>query len=104
MIGMHSPRRGTTLIELLVVLAVLAATAVVVGGALPARRIEPASTTSAMIIDARRRAIESGRPVPLIVGEGESRHDVLALPDGRVLGARGDSINSINGQRLDAPR
>ncbi|HEX6041740.1 MAG TPA: hypothetical protein VFZ20_27070 [Longimicrobium sp.] len=69
----------------MVVLAILGVMAGVVG--LAARTLDdtdPASRRAAQITEARRRALETRRPVVIQVAEGDSAGRMVALPDGSV--------------------
>lgn len=74
--------RGASLLELLVVLVVLG---ILLGVSVVAFRITPPSDAMSPILDARRRAIMSGRAV---VGRDSQRPGApryTALPDGQVV-------------------
>jgi prepilin-type N-terminal cleavage/methylation domain-containing protein len=78
-------RLGFTLVEMLVVLVLLAVVSTVAlpafGGLLSGTPEEP---TKRLLRAGRRRAIEGGLPVRVVV---DSAHAVLFLPDGRAVGS-----------------
>ena len=79
-----------TLVELLVVLAVLGVMAGVVGLAWQPGRWELAGDrvhTRDPIATVRRRAMESGRVIKAVVTLGSREAQIIAFPDGRVVGA-----------------
>lgn len=88
------------MVELLVVLVVLGVMAGIVGLAWqPNRWAEPNSDASnaGTIAAARRRAVESGAPVAVAVRISERPRRVLALPDGRVIGAEMAGFDPLSG-------
>lgn len=96
-------RTGVTLIELLVVITILGtmagmATVAIAGGP----RAQP-SSAGADIAAARRRAVDTRRPVPVAAMDQGTRIVLLALPDGRVLGRR-DADHARRTGRSHAPR
>lgn len=95
-------RRGATLVELLVALTILAGMAAIATLALRVQPGASAPTTGALVAEARRRAIETRRPVRVTLGDTGDTHDALALPDGRVIGARSDGIDPLTGLPLHA--
>jgi hypothetical protein len=56
-------------------------------------RTDPASERAAAVADARRRALETRRPVTLVVQAGDSVRRMIAYPDGSV---RGDSALGLD--------
>lgn len=92
-------RTGVTLVEMLVVLAILGIMAGAVGlawrpGSGGVGGFQPGQ---AAIAGVRRRALESGRPVQAVVSIDGRAVQVLALPDGRLLGARQFNVNPLSG-------
>jgi prepilin-type N-terminal cleavage/methylation domain-containing protein len=86
--------RGNTLVELLVVLAVLGiiagVTGLTFGRAL--HRTSP-NASDAVIADARRQALRSGRSVTVAISRGDTQLAATAHPDGRVVA---DSLLAID--------
>jgi hypothetical protein len=79
---------------MMVVLAILGVMAGVVG--LAARSLEvtdAASERAALVADARRRALQTRRPVTLVVQAGDTLRRMTAFPDGSV---RGDSALGLD--------
>jgi hypothetical protein len=92
-----------TLVELLVVLVILGAMAGIVGlGWRPDAWSEQGSNRSpgATVLAARRAALESGAPVSTIVQVGQRTVQVLALPDGSVVGPPGLGVDPLTGAML----
>lgn len=93
--------RGVTLIELLVVLAVLAVMAGLVGltwrpDQWTGRRPEPGSV-GAVIAAARHQALRAGKAVTASVAVGVDSVPIIALPDGRVIGAERLGVDPLSG-------
>jgi prepilin-type N-terminal cleavage/methylation domain-containing protein len=90
---------GVTLVELLVVLAVLSIMAALVGLAPPrGRRLAGESQMSIEAVAVvRSRALESGRPAGGTISIQGRSIQVLAFPDGRVLGAEELGVNPLTG-------
>jgi hypothetical protein len=79
---------------MMVVLAILGVMAGVAGlAARSLERTDPASERAAAVADARRRALETRRPVTLVVQAGDSVRRMIAYPDGSV---RGDSALGLD--------
>jgi prepilin-type N-terminal cleavage/methylation domain-containing protein len=79
-------RAGTTLLELVVALAVLAILAGIAGVAMRApREPDPIEVRASRVAAARRAALETRRPVPLLLPSGAGMVEGVAYPDGRVL-------------------
>ncbi len=95
-----SGRSGVTLLELVVALAILAVAAGVTGLALrPAAPPDPDSVRAARIVEARRQAMRTRRPVRLALPLGDGRVAALrALPDGRVLADSTLGLDPLNGR------
>jgi prepilin-type N-terminal cleavage/methylation domain-containing protein len=95
-----APRRaGFTLVELMVVLAVLGIMAGVAG--LAARSLDdtgPEVERAAAIAGARRRALETRRPVPLTVDTGGGAARLVALPDGSIHGDTALGLDVLTGR------
>ena len=89
-----------TLVELLVVLAILGVMAGLVGLAWQPGRW--ASPDRGEVATARRRALTSGRAIKVTVSNGGRVIQVIAFPDGRVLGAEPLGVNPLTGALLDA--
>ena len=103
--GSHAPgagefrRAGVTLVELMVVLAILGVMAGVAGlAARSLERTDPESLRAAAIADARRQALETRRPVPLAVEDGDSVRRMIALPDGSVRGDAALGLDPLTGR------
>ena len=92
--------KGVTLVELLVVLAILGAMAGLVGLAWQPGRW--ASPDRGAVAAARRRAVESGKLVRTSATVGGRVVQVIAFPDGRVLGAEQLGVNPLTGAERDA--
>ncbi len=90
---------GFTLVELMVVLVVLGIMAAVTGLAIRSLDdTDPASERAAAIADARRRALDTRRPVELVLASGDSMLRLLALPDGSVRGDTALGLNPLTGR------
>jgi prepilin-type N-terminal cleavage/methylation domain-containing protein len=93
--------RGVTLLELLVVLAILGVMAGLVG--LTWRpdqwtgRPPELGSVAASIAAARHQALRTGRPVTLSVAGGLDSVPIIALPDGRVIGAERLGVDPLSG-------
>ncbi len=86
--------------ELLVVLAILGAMAGLVGLAWqPGRWTSP---DRGEVARARRRALESGRVIKVSLSSGDSVVQVIAFPDGRVVGAEQLGVDPLSGESRDA--
>ena len=97
-------RAGFTLVELMVVLAVLGVMAGVAGlAARSLERTDAASERAAAVADARRRALQTRRPVTLTVQLGERTGRLVALPDGSVHADSALGLDVLTG-RPHAPR
>ncbi len=94
--------RGVTLAELMVVLAVLGIVAGVAG--LAWRRGTWTATGSGRLADngivaeARRQAVATGASVTVVVQAAGTGVQVLALPDGRVVGADALGYDPLSGR------
>lgn len=107
-ISILPPRKGRgsagfTLIELMVVLAILGVMAGVVGLAIRPVETDPASERAARIADARRRALETRRPVLLLVEQGDSTWRMVALPDGSVRADSALGLDALTGRPRARP-
>ncbi len=91
-------RGGFTLIELMVVLAILGVMAGVVGLAVRPSEPDPEAERAAQIADARRRALETRRPVMLDVVQGDSTWRMVALPDGSVRADSALGLDALTGR------
>jgi prepilin-type N-terminal cleavage/methylation domain-containing protein len=94
---------GFTLIELMVVLAILGVMAGVVGLAIRPVETDAASERAARIADARRRALETRRPVLLLVEQGDSTLRMVALPDGSVRADSALGLDALTGRPRARP-
>jgi prepilin-type N-terminal cleavage/methylation domain-containing protein len=95
----EAPRSaGVTLVELLVVLAVLGVMAGMVGLAWQPGRWAPAAASGVPIGTARRRALESGAAVQATLTVGGRMVQVIAFPDGRMIGAEALGVNPLTGE------
>ncbi|MBW3571955.1 MAG: prepilin-type N-terminal cleavage/methylation domain-containing protein [Gemmatimonadetes bacterium] len=102
--GRRHARTGFTLVELMVVLAVLGVMAGVAGlAARSLERTDPASERAAAIAGARRRALETRRPVTLTVQLGDSTGRLVALPDGSVRADSALGLDVLTGRPNAAP-
>lgn len=103
----RAPReRGATLVELMVALAVMAIVAGVAGLAFVTRAPVPTvDDDRAAVSRGRDAAMATGRPQLVWLGaEAGARRRVTALPDGRVIGAPADSIDTLTGEASSATR
>ena len=83
-------RRGVTLLELLVTLCIIAIATAVVTVAISRRtQTVPVDSPDFAVQAARAAAVQSGRPVTVVVKRSSGARQVTALPDGRVLDADG---------------
>ena len=101
---MHT-RAGVTLVELMVVLAVLGVMAGVVLLAWPPerhRQTGAATLAGDSVAGLRRRALQSGRPVTGMVTIRGLTAEIIAFPDGRIIGAERLGINPLTGEKLNA--
>lgn len=92
-------RRGFTLVELITVLAILGVMAGVAG--LAARSIEasdPEAERAAEIAAARRQALWTRRPVPLVVAGDSGTIRLTAFPDGRVVADSAAGLDPLTGR------
>ena len=97
-------RAGTTLLELLVVLVVLGVALGVAGVSMHAApRATPASPR-ALVADARRRAIETGQPVRLVLRDSAGVYVIRAAADGAVLGAASLDVDWSSGRPVPDAR
>jgi hypothetical protein len=88
----------------MVVLTILGVMAGVAGLAARALQdIDPAAERAALIADARRRALQTRRPVRLQVGSGDSVRVVLALPDGSVRADSALGLDPLTGRARALP-
>lgn len=94
---------GFTLVELMVVLAILGVMAGVVGLAVRMPEADPAAERAARIADARRRALETRRPVLLLVEQGDSTWRMVALPDGSVRADTALGLETLTGRPRALP-
>ena len=79
-------RRGVTLLELLVTLCIIAiATAVVTVAISRGTQSAPIDSPEVEVQAARAAAVQSGRPVTVVVTRAGGARQVTALPDGRVV-------------------
>jgi len=96
---------GVTLVELMVVLAVLGVMAGVVGLAWqPGRWLfgGHSARSTESIATVRRRAVESGKASQGVVTIRGRAVRVIALPDGRIVGAEQLGVNPLTGEAIDA--
>ncbi|MGH7718681.1 MAG: pilus assembly FimT family protein [Gemmatimonadaceae bacterium] len=96
-----SSERGATLVELIVVLALLAILAGVVGLSIRrAPEIPQAGDIQAMVADARRTAIRSGRSVTRLLSIDGRAIAVTAHPDGVVIADPGVAVDRLTGEAV----
>ena len=102
--GRRSDARGVTLVELLVVLAVLGVMAGVVGLAWrPGVWFDTQTRENGglgTVTMARSQALESGRRVKFLMPAGKDSVELLALPDGRVIGGERLHVDALSGRRV----
>lgn len=93
---MISSHQGVTLVELLVVLVLLSLMAGIVGLSWRAPELmeTPAGDRGA-IAAARRRAAATGALVPVVTSAGAASVELLALPDGRLVGPAGAQVDPL---------
>jgi prepilin-type N-terminal cleavage/methylation domain-containing protein len=96
-------RRGATIIELIVVLVILAATAGVTNMALARAGESRPPSLGDRVAEARSRAIASGRRVTVTV-EATDQRAITAMPDGRVIAALADSVDTYSGRPAHVTR
>jgi prepilin-type N-terminal cleavage/methylation domain-containing protein len=101
---MGARQAGFTLVELMVVLVVLGIMAGVAGLAVRSLNdTDPAGQRAAAIADARRRALDTRRPVPLTLGAGDTLRRLIALPDGSVRGDTALGLDPLTGRPRARP-
>jgi prepilin-type N-terminal cleavage/methylation domain-containing protein len=96
-------RAGVTLVELMVALAVLGISAAVVTLALP-RASAQVDTPASRIANARREAVERGRPVTISVTVDDTLRDVTMQPDGSVIAETPLHVDRFAGRPVDGAR
>jgi hypothetical protein len=88
----------------MVVLVVLGIMAGVTGLAVRSLDVDdPAGRRAAAIADARRRALDTRRPVPLTLAAGDTVLRLLALPDGSVRGDTALGLDPLTGRPRARP-
>ncbi|HEX8243723.1 MAG TPA: prepilin-type N-terminal cleavage/methylation domain-containing protein [Longimicrobium sp.] len=92
-------RAGFTLIEVVVALAIVALTASL--AALAFRGEAHTPSRAGRIEAARQQALEGRRPVPFSPDSGAT--ELLALPDGRVLGDSANGVDPLTGRPRAQP-
>jgi len=92
-------RRAMTLVELLVVLTILGLIAGVAGLALRrAPAVETVDSTASLVADARRRAIERGQAVTVVVPVTGGVSSATAFPDGSVVADDALGVERFTGE------
>lgn len=95
-------RRGSTLLELVATLAIMGVVAGVVTLAL--RTPSASRAERDPVVEARRRAIMTRRPVTVALQHDAEVHAITALPDGGVAADSVHAIDRLTGERHDARR
>jgi len=90
-------RRGVTLVELTVVLFILGIVAVLAGVGSPIVRRPNPPAWVAQVVEARRLAIDSARPVSTQVSRGDTVYRLTATPDGRVVADTALRVDPLTG-------
>jgi prepilin-type N-terminal cleavage/methylation domain-containing protein len=93
---------GVTLVELLVALAVLGVMAGFVAASWRPDQWSPqraeAGSAAVVVQAARHRALQTGRSVGVTIPFGQDSTRVVALPDGRVIGAEALGVDALSGE------
>jgi len=88
-------RHGSTLIELMVTMAIMAIVAAVV--TLATRSAAATADPEVDIVQARRRALASGRAVTVVIHSHDRRAPVTLLPDGGIVADSGLGLHRLTG-------